>query len=111
MLTLLRINQLEDVIEDEEAARAVREQLKHLGIIHRSLLLIDLHIFFRISHADGSSPAIPPHRRGMEDQVKILKACRTNNAPVTITSIPPDSFDGCASRVATWCTTFLNGSA
>lgn len=105
----MRIYQLKDVIENKIAA-GVRDQLKHLGIIHRSLLLVDLHILFCISQTVCISPAIPPHRRAMADEVKILKACHTNKAPVTITRIPPESFDGCASIVATWCKTFANGS-
>ena len=105
----MRIYQLKDVIEDK-IATGIRDQLKHLAITHRSLLLVDLHMFFCVSQTVCASPAIPPHRRAMGDEVKILKACRTNKAPVTITRIPPESFDGCASKVATWCTTFSNGS-
>ena len=40
--SLLRVNQPENIIEDVIAASPIRTQLKHLGIIHGPLLLINL---------------------------------------------------------------------
>lgn len=70
LLALLRVNQLEDVIEDEKAAGAVREQLKHLGIIHWPLLLVDLHAFFRVSQIYMRFTSKPPQRREMETRLR-----------------------------------------
>lgn len=39
-----------------------------------------------------------------------IGAFHTSKAPVTATSIPPVSFEGCASKVETWCRTLENGS-
>lgn len=41
-LLLLCVYQLEDIVEDEVTASAVWEQLKHLRIIHRPLLFVNL---------------------------------------------------------------------
>jgi hypothetical protein len=35
-------NQLEDVVEDEEAALSVGEELEGLAVVHRPLLFVDL---------------------------------------------------------------------
>ena len=38
----LTVNQLEDVVEDEVLARTLAGQLEGLGVVHRTLLLINL---------------------------------------------------------------------
>ena len=67
------VHQLEQVIKDEEAS-SFWHQLEYLGVAHRLLLLIDLDTVNLAS---------------VYDQEPL-----TRSAPVTITSIPPASFDG-----------------
>ena len=90
----LLIDQPEGVIEHEIATRTVRKQLEDLGIIHWSLLLVDLQC----------NPDVNNSCRAPLSQPRL-----TSSAPVTMTSIPPLSFEGCASRVDNLWTTFWNG--
>ena len=88
------IDQPEGIIENKIAAYAVRKQLEDLGVIHWPLLLVNLQ---------NKQYVIHYHRR------QLIEPGHTSSAPVTMTSIPPLSFEGCASRVATLCSTLLNG--
>ena len=88
-----RVNETEDVVEDVVAASAIRQQLESLGIAHRSLLLIDLRAVL------ASVPAL----------VLLVPAVLTRSLPETKTRIPPFSFDGWASRLATSCWTLEKG--
>lgn len=37
-------HQLEDIVEDEVASSAIREELEGLAVVHRSLLIVDLEV-------------------------------------------------------------------
>lgn len=88
------IDQPEGVIEHKIAACAVRKQLEDLGVVHWPLLLVDLQ---------NEGYVINYHRQ------PFIEPGLTSSAPVTMTNIPPLSFEGCASRVATLCSTLSNG--
>ena len=92
--SLHSIDQPEGIIEYKIAARTVWKQLKDLGVVHGPSLFVDLFYVNYITHKNRQ-PMIEP---GL-----------TSSAPVTMTSIPPLSFEGCASSVDTLCTTFSNG--
>lgn len=104
-LLLLCIYQLEDIVENEVTASAVWKQLKYLSIIHWSLLFVNL----------GSSACQPLHPASANSRPSWvwdfeIGAFHTSKAPVTATSIPPVSFEGCASKVESWCRILENGS-
>ena len=82
----LLIDQSEGVVEHKVAACAVRKKLEDLGVIHRSLFLVDLQSDQYVN-------------QGCPNKVSFLLPGLTSNAPVTMTSIPPLSFEGCASSV------------
>lgn len=70
-----------------------------MGVVHRPLLFV--HLAKIRNRRKSLFPATKQKRSDYHGH--------TNIAPVTITSIPPVSFEGCASRVATSCLIFSNG--
>ena len=88
------IHQPKDIVENEVATLIVRHELEGLRVAHGSPLGLDLDVLSVL----------------ISQVLQLKTSCvLTSSAPLTITRMPPVGLLGCASIVATWCSTFSNG--
>lgn len=89
------VDQTEDIVQHEVAARVIGLQREALGVVHGLLLLVNLVQ----SHCQ--------HHCNSEFEV-VAVGSRTRSAPVTSTTMPP-LVEGWASKVAIWWRTCWKG--